>query len=259
MNRRLLCTLGLLGLSLGILGQVLLAADKEREPRRQNDRAVQRDGRDVTIDADVRVSEELPAALGRVSDIKGIHVYAKDGEELGEVQELVLDLHGGCVRYAVLSFGGFLGIGDKYFAVPWHAMTLNRTDDRDQHFVINIDAERLKGAPGFSQDKWPDFANEKFSVEIDKFYGVDRRHLGFRPGERGRHREGDRDRDRGAHRDRSDRDRADDGNRDRGNDSNRDDNPPATPDNTPADTPPADNTPADTNPPANESGDATNP
>ena len=198
MNRSALCGIGALLIGAGIVGSGLFANDEnDRAPQRDSGRAVQRD---TDARTDVKLSEELPATLARVSDVSGINVYAKDGKELGKIDELVIDLEGGCVEYAVLSVGGFLGVGDKYLAVPWPALVLNRTQDRDRHFVINIDASRLKTAPGFDKDKWPNFADRQFSSEVHKFYGVERRQMGFRPGDQ--RREGVRDQDRGQHRDR---------------------------------------------------------
>jgi sporulation protein YlmC with PRC-barrel domain len=191
MNRRLMFSLAVLGMSFGLLGVWSAAAQErlnQRDPAVQ--REIQRDSvqRD-TVRTDVRISEELPAHLVRVSDVTKIAVYGRDGEELGKIHEVVLDLNGGCVSYAVVSFGGFLGIGDKYFAVPWQALKLTRTQDRDHHFVIGMTTERLKNAPGFDKERWPNFADDKFTGEVDRFYGIDRRQTGFRPGQR----EGQRD------------------------------------------------------------------
>jgi sporulation protein YlmC with PRC-barrel domain len=109
----------------------------------------------------------------RSSTIVGMNVKNPQGEDLGEVNELVIDLQTGRVRYAALSFGGFLGVGDKLFAVPMEALTLKQGED-DRYFVLNVDKEKLKTAQGFNQDKWPNFANKEWAAGIDKFYGVDR-------------------------------------------------------------------------------------
>lgn len=87
----------------------------------------------------------------------GDDVKNAQGEKLGNLEEIMLDVASGQVAYAVLSFGGFLGIGDKLFAVPWSAMTL---DTDDEAFVLDVDKERLKNAPGFDKDHWPETPGE---------------------------------------------------------------------------------------------------
>jgi sporulation protein YlmC with PRC-barrel domain len=90
-------------------------------------------------------------------------------EDLGTIEDFMLDLRTGRVAYAVLSFGGFLGMGDKLFAVPWSAMTL----DTDDHvFILNVPKERLKQAPGFDKDAWPDIADMRWQEEVLGFYNV---------------------------------------------------------------------------------------
>jgi len=73
------------------------------------------------------------------------------------------------VSYAVLSFGGFLGMGEKLFAVPWNALTL---DTKNKRFVLNVEKERLKQAPGFDTDKWPNMADQAWAKEIHSYYGT---------------------------------------------------------------------------------------
>ncbi|MBP6490514.1 MAG: PRC-barrel domain containing protein, partial [Thauera sp.] len=70
---------------------------------------------------------------------------------------------------AVLSFGGFLGLGEKLFAVPWSAMTL----DRNQRcFVLDVSKDRLKDAPGFDKDVWPDMADPEWTAKVHTYYGT---------------------------------------------------------------------------------------
>ena len=92
------------------------------------------------------------------------------GEDLGTVKELMVDLNTGHIRYAVLSFGGFLGLGDKLFAVPWEALTVDTVEEK---FIFNVDKEQLKNAPGFDKDDWPDMANSEWGHEIHTFYGYE--------------------------------------------------------------------------------------
>jgi sporulation protein YlmC with PRC-barrel domain len=106
----------------------------------------------------------------RSSQLVGMPVQNAAGEDLGKLEDLVLDLNTGRVRYAALSFGGFLGVGDKLFAVPWGALRL-KTVDGDTAFVLDVPKERLESAPGFNKDQWPDFADPNWSREIDQYYG----------------------------------------------------------------------------------------
>lgn len=90
------------------------------------------------------------------------------GEDLGEIEEFMIDLNSGRIAYAVLSFGGFLGIGDKLFAIPWEALTV---DTEDESFVLNVDKETLEEAPGFDKDDWPASGEHEWLVEVYEFYG----------------------------------------------------------------------------------------
>ena len=99
----------------------------------------------------------------------GDDVNNRSGEKVGSVKEIMLDLSSGRVSYVVISSGGFLGIGDKLFAVPWEAVEI----DGDEHaLVFDISKERLEQAPGFDQDNWPDFADRTWGASVHKFYGT---------------------------------------------------------------------------------------
>ena len=104
------------------------------------------------------------------STLIGDDVRNNAGETLGKIEEIMVDINTGSVAYAVLSFGGFLGMGDKLFAVPWQAMQI----DLDEHeFVLDVDEERLKNAPGFDKDNWPEGADPTFMEEVYSFYKVE--------------------------------------------------------------------------------------
>jgi sporulation protein YlmC with PRC-barrel domain len=104
------------------------------------------------------------------STLIGGDVHNPQGENLGSIKELMLDVELGRVAYAVLSFGGFLGMGDKLFAIPFGALKLN---DAKDHFTLNVPKERLKEAPGFDKDDWPSAADRTWGREIHTFYGVE--------------------------------------------------------------------------------------
>lgn len=89
------------------------------------------------------------------------------GEDLGNVKDLMIDTASGEIQYAVLSFGGWLGMGEKLFAVPWKAL---RVDTTNQCLVLDVPKERLKNAPGFDKDHWPDFADNSITTQISNYY-----------------------------------------------------------------------------------------
>ncbi len=94
------------------------------------------------------------------STMNGTDVVNLAGESLGNIKDLMIDTSTGDVSYAVLSFGGFLGMGDKYFAIPWQSLTV---DTVKEHIVLNVDKERLKNAPGFAKDHWPGSADDYYT------------------------------------------------------------------------------------------------
>lgn len=99
--------------------------------------------------------------------IKGEKVVNRYGESLGNIEELMIDLQDGRVAYAVLSFGGFLGIGNKLFAIPWKALTLRV---HEHTFLLDIPKNVLKRAEGFDKDHWPT-TNREWLATMYKFYG----------------------------------------------------------------------------------------
>jgi hypothetical protein len=82
----------------------------------------------------------------------------------------MIDVPTGKVAYAVLSFGGVLGVGEKLFAVPWHALTLNTAE---KCFLLNASKEHLKQAPGFDKNHWPSMADERWAREVHSYYGAE--------------------------------------------------------------------------------------
>jgi len=99
----------------------------------------------------------------------GNDVVNAENDKLGTIEAIMLDVGRGRVAYAVLGFGGFLGIGEKLFAVPWQALIL----DADRKcFVLNVPKDRLERAPGFDKDHWPSMADERWATEIHDYYGT---------------------------------------------------------------------------------------
>ncbi len=104
------------------------------------------------------------------STLAGDQVQNSVGEDLGKVDEIMIDIPAGKVAYAVLSFGGFLGMGNKLFAVPWSAL---RLDEDKKHFVLDVDKKKLENAPGFDKDNWPDMADTSWGTRIFNYYGAE--------------------------------------------------------------------------------------
>lgn len=101
------------------------------------------------------------------STITGDGVRNPAGEDLGSIKDLMIDITSGTVRFAVVSFGGFLGMGNKLFAVPFAAL---RVDTDEKSFVLDVDKARLENAPGFEPDNWPDFADPTFADSVSSYY-----------------------------------------------------------------------------------------
>ena len=112
---------------------------------------------------------EYPHILPATTMI-GSKVLNPSGEQLGTLKELVIDLEDGRIAYAVLAFGGFMGLGDKLFAIPWEALVLN---GKERTFILDVDKEVLTEAPGFDKDHWPSNAQYEagWLLDIYEYYG----------------------------------------------------------------------------------------
>ena len=99
----------------------------------------------------------------------GDRVVNLAGEDIGRIEELMLDVTTGRVAYAVLSFGGFLGIGNKLFALPWSAITV---DEGKKRFVVNVTREQLERMPGFDKEYWPDLNDLEYATGVYHHWGA---------------------------------------------------------------------------------------
>lgn len=104
----------------------------------------------------------------RVSEMIGTSVTNPRGDDLGNIKEVVVDPRTGRVAYAVVAFGGFLGLGEKLFAIPYSAFQHNVTRNE---YVLDCTPERLKTAPGFDADNWPRLSDEKWNREVYEHFG----------------------------------------------------------------------------------------
>jgi sporulation protein YlmC with PRC-barrel domain len=99
--------------------------------------------------------------------LSGDKVVNRKGETLGDIDDIMLDVPRGRIAYAVMASGGFLGMGEKLFAIPWHALTL----DTDRHcFVLDVAKEHFRNAPGFDKDHWPSNADDEWHREVHAYY-----------------------------------------------------------------------------------------
>jgi sporulation protein YlmC with PRC-barrel domain len=127
-----------------------------------------RDAETYTRDAETYTRKGNYRRVMSASTLTGENVVNAAGEDLGKIQDIMLDTPTGRVAYAVLSFGGFLGMGDKLFAIPWDQLSL---DEENKRFVLNVNRAKLENAPGFDKDNWPDMADPSWGSRIYSYYG----------------------------------------------------------------------------------------
>src|SRR5664280_2637239 len=101
--------------------------------------------------------------------LTGDKVVNHQKENLGKIEHLMIDLANGRIAYAVLSFGVFLGMGDKLFAIPWSSLAI---DTVEHQFILNVDKELLKAAHGFDKDHWPNMADHSWGAKVYTYYGA---------------------------------------------------------------------------------------
>jgi sporulation protein YlmC with PRC-barrel domain len=117
-------------------------------------------------------SETAKAKMAhRTSKIVGLSVKNEKNEDLGKIEDLVID-ENGQVRYAAISFGGFLGFNNKLFAVPFKALHIKHDPGSSSHYVQvnNVNKAYLEQAEGFPSDKWPTFTDEETNKKIDAYW-----------------------------------------------------------------------------------------
>jgi sporulation protein YlmC with PRC-barrel domain len=104
------------------------------------------------------------------STLDGTKVMSSDGEHVGKISDIMLDVRSGRIAYAVLAEGGFLGMGSKLHAIPWSALTL---DTDEKCFRVDIPAQRIKDEPGFDKDHWPSMADIQWGTTVHQYYNRD--------------------------------------------------------------------------------------
>jgi sporulation protein YlmC with PRC-barrel domain len=119
----------------------------------------------------INEAKSIEGVVVRASSVNGMAVKSPNDKELGKVEDVVIDMETGTVRYVAISFGGFLGAGDKLFAVPFRALHVrHEPKSKSPHFELDISKETLEKAKGFDKKHWPDFANPRFAEENDRYF-----------------------------------------------------------------------------------------
>lgn len=194
--------LGMLAV-VSVVGGLAFAQDKHGQDKPRDSAGSTatpaQNGKDV-MGKDAMANKKGPCVCF-ASDVVGMKVNSPTGEDLGKIEDVVIN-PGGEISYAVLSFGGFMGMGDKLFAVPWSVLQTKDKDsaekgvpagtgDKDdskhdgktdmsaasrkhQRIVLPVEKERLKSAPGFDKSNWPTMASLDWARDVDAFYRNDR-------------------------------------------------------------------------------------
>lgn len=128
------------------------------------------------VDNRTGLNHEGPAANVPVrrltaASIVGDSVENQEGDDLGKIDNLMINLSTGTVEYAVLEYGSFLGIGGKLFAIPFSELHL---DAERELFVLNRDKEYLKNSPGFDKAHWPDTNDHVYFNDVNTYWGSPR-------------------------------------------------------------------------------------
>lgn len=115
------------------------------------------------------VATDETGSLIAASKVEGTTVYNRQGDNLGHVYDVMIDKRSGQVAYAIMSFGGFLGMGERYHPLPWKMLDY---DTSMGGYVVDLDKDRLEGAPTYSASERPDWRDRDYTHRIDNFYGV---------------------------------------------------------------------------------------
>jgi sporulation protein YlmC with PRC-barrel domain len=172
--------LGGCGLLVGALAVIVYAQGTQVD--------VDRNG--VHVQAGAKAVGRTNAPVVRSKDILGLKVTNSSDESLGKIEDIVIDPAAGKIRYAVVSFGGMLGIGNKLFAVPWGKLafvpkgTTSSGTEKEAYCLLNLSKDVLKNAPGFDKSDWPNFADSNWNATVDQFYGQRRSASGARSPQR---------------------------------------------------------------------------
>jgi sporulation protein YlmC with PRC-barrel domain len=113
--------------------------------------------------------DSQPTSLIEASRVQDTNVYNVAGEKLGAVHDLMIDKRSGTTSYAVVSFGGFLGVGENYFPIPWSKL---KYDEKLGGYVTDIEVGELEGAPAYVAGAEPRWGDRAYEEELHRFYGA---------------------------------------------------------------------------------------
>jgi sporulation protein YlmC with PRC-barrel domain/osmotically-inducible protein OsmY len=162
------------------------AAGRQSEQQSQQSQSYQSESQSLDIKSDdqalgVEISDPAGAerssaqfrsqaasfgSLERASDLIGMEVQSQQGEKLGDIKDVMVDLQSGRIPFAVLSSGGILGVGDRLLAIPPTAL-----DSQGDALVLSVDQNQLKNAPTFGRNEWPQTMDRQWSANVYQFYG----------------------------------------------------------------------------------------
>jgi sporulation protein YlmC with PRC-barrel domain len=123
----------------------------------------------IPPDSSIQVAKAEKITVAPLETVLGMDVENPQGNDLGEIEDLVFDVKDGHIAYAALAYGGWLGLGENYAAVPWQALKLNRAE---REFTLNADKEKLQSAPKFTKDNWPQTLDPEWLSNVYAYYGA---------------------------------------------------------------------------------------
>jgi PRC-barrel domain protein len=115
------------------------------------------------------VATDETSTLISSDKVEGTAVYNRAGEKLGSIHTLMIDKRSGKVAYAVMSFGGFLGIGDRYHPLPWSVLDYETSQGG---YVVDLDRDRLEGAPTYGTSETPNWSDRRWGQQVHDYYGT---------------------------------------------------------------------------------------
>jgi hypothetical protein len=123
----------------------------------------------ATVTRGNALDQRETASLIGSDKVEGTAVYRSNGDRVGQIERIMIDKLSGKVAYAVMSFGGFLGIGEDYYPLPWSLLTYNTRLDG---YEVNISEQQLKGAPKYSKHENWDWSDPERGRRVYDFYQV---------------------------------------------------------------------------------------
>ncbi|MDD2859987.1 MAG: PRC-barrel domain-containing protein [Acidiphilium sp.] len=125
-------------------------------------------GYDTTTGRTGDISANETRNLIAASKVNGTSVRNPAGESLGSIYDLMIDKRSGHVEYAIMSFGGFLGMGESYHPLPWHVL---KYDPANGSYIVELSKESLQGGPSYTSSASPDWSTGTYGRDIDTYYG----------------------------------------------------------------------------------------